>query len=159
MVDPYQVISRMATGVKLTYLKNEDGHFVCPECAVVKTRQNTMHYHMKKHAGVYEHVCECGKAFMHKSGLQQHMLQAHPAPDAIVWDCPCCPHTSKMKANLVIHIGRKHGAGWIPPFTESGCSGCKKTFSSVTAYYYHAVKCFTPPPALAEGLKALYGEG
>lgn len=113
---------------------------------------------MKKHAGVYEHVCECGKEFMHKSGLQQHMLQAHPAPDAVVWDCPCCPHNSKMKANLVIHIGRKHGAGWIPPFAGSdcsGCSGCKKTFSSVTAYYYHAVKCFTAPPALAEGLKAI----
>jgi hypothetical protein len=140
---------------KFTYYKNADGHFVCPECNVVKIRQNTMHYHMKKHTGVYEHVCECGKEFLHKSGLSQHKLQAHPAPDASVWDCPCCNHTSKMKANLMIHIGRKHGSGWIPNFTEAGCSGCKKTFSSVTAYYYHAVKCFTAPNNITEHLKAM----
>lgn len=137
--------------VKLTYYKNADGHFVCPECNVVKTRQNTMHYHMKKHTGIYEHVCDCGKEFLHKSGLRQHMLQAHPAPDAAVWNCPCCDHTSKMKANLVIHIGRKHGAGWIPKASDDGsCSGCKKSFSSVTAYYYHAVKCFQAPSNIAE---------
>ena len=142
--------------IKLSYIKNEDGHFVCPECNVVKTRQNTMHYHMKKHTGVYEHVCEvpgCGKEFLHKSGLQQHTIQAHPTPDATVWSCPYCSHTSKMKANLVIHIGRKHGAGWIPSPSEDGnCTGCKKSFSSVTAYYYHAVKCFTAPPEIAKSL-------
>ena len=142
--------------IKLSYVKNEDGHFVCPECNVVKTRQNTMHYHMKKHTGVYEHVCEvpgCGKEFLHKSGLQQHTIQAHPTPDATIWSCPCCPHTSKMKANLVIHIGRKHGTGWIPTPPEDGnCTGCKKSFSSVTAYFYHAVKCFTAPPEIAKSL-------
>ena len=142
--------------VKLTYYKNADGHFVCPECNVVKTRQNTMHYHMKKHTGIYEHVCDCGKEFLHKSGLRQHMFQAHPAPDAAVWNCPCCDHTSKMKANLVIHIGRKHGTGWIPKASDDGaCSDCKKSFSSVTAYYYHAVKCFQAPSNIAESLTAM----
>jgi len=138
----------------MTYLRNEKGEFVCPDCGEIKQRQNTMFYHMKKHAGVLDHVCTepgCGKAFIQKAGLQQHVMQAHPVEGATVWNCPCCPHSCKMKANLIIHIGRKHGAGWIPP-VGADCSGCKKTFSSATAYYYHAVQCFTAPPDIAEKL-------
>ena len=55
--------------------------------------------------------------------------------------CPCCDHRPKNKANLLIHIGRKHGAGWIPDMGTS-CVGCKKELTSSTAYYYHAVKCY-----------------
>ena len=33
---------------KMTYIRNEQGHYVCPECDVVKVKQNTMHYHMTK---------------------------------------------------------------------------------------------------------------
>jgi uncharacterized C2H2 Zn-finger protein len=131
--------------LKTIYVRNENGNFVCPECGVIKERQNTMFYHMKKHTGVLSHPCTvpgCGKAFVQKSGLQQHVLQAHAAEGAPMLSCPCCPHASKMKANLLIHIGRKHGAGWIPPASDGSCTGCKKEFSSVTAYYYHAVQCF-----------------
>jgi hypothetical protein len=136
----------MTTVTKMTYVRNEKGQFVCPECGDIKERQNTMFYHMKKHAGEMAHICKepgCGKAFIQKSGLQQHAMQAHPIEGAPVWNCPCCDHTCKMKANLIIHIGRKHGEGWIPPPSADGaCTGCKRSFSSVTAYYYHAVQCF-----------------
>ena len=134
------------------YSRNENGEFVCADCGVVKNRQNTMFYHMKKHAGDMTHVCsvpDSGKAFIQKSGLQQHIAQMH-TPGGTVWSCPCCAHTCKMKANLVIHIGRKHGSGWIPPMDSNGCTGCKKQFTSVTAYFYHAVQCFQAPDEIAD---------
>ncbi len=146
------------TTVKMTYLRNEAGAFVCPTCGIVKERQNTMFYHMKKHAGVLDHVCAepgCGKAFIQKAGLQQHMMQAHPAEGATIWNCPCCDHTCKMKANLIIHIGRRHGTGWIPAAEEGICTGCSKQFSSATAYYYHAVQCFDAPENMKAKLAAI----
>jgi hypothetical protein len=140
------------TATKMTYLRNAAGEFVCPDCGITKARQNTMFYHMKKHAGAMSHVCGvCSKGFIQKSGLQQHMIQAHPEAAAAAgckvaeWECPCCDHTAKVKSNLLIHIGRKHGAGWVPPVSVTSactCGGCDKEFSSATAYYYHAVSCF-----------------
>jgi len=137
-----------------TYIRNEKGEFVCPDCGVTKKRQNTMFYHMKMHADDRTHLCTepgCGKAFIQKSGLQQHRMQAHATEGAPTWTCPCCPHTCKMKANLIIHIGRKHGGDWIPAMGADGCVGCKKQYSSATAYYYHAVQCFREqaPPTVA----------
>lgn len=143
-----------------TYVRNEKGEFVCPYegCGVTKARQNTMFYHMKKHAGNMDYVCDvpgCGKSFIQKSGLQQHRLQAHTA-DAPEWSCPCCDHVSRVKSNLLIHVGRMHGAGWIPCSANDGsCTGCKKTFSSATAYYYHAVQCFKAPDEMADKIAML----
>ncbi len=146
---------------KMTYTRNEKGEFVCPYegCGVTKARQNTMFYHMKKHAGNMNYVCDvpgCGKAFIQKSGLQQHVLQAHSG-DAPEWQCPCCDHVARVKSNLMIHVARMHGSGWIPhPGTgESSCTGCKRSFSSATAYYYHAIQCFTPPDYIADKIAML----
>ena len=134
---------------KLSYTKNEIGQFICPDCDKITDRQNTMFYHLKKHAGVKNYPCTesgCQKAFIQKSGLQQHMAQAHPdIVDANnpyanqSWICPSCPHTCRMKSNMTIHIARKHSP-WIPPYSES-CSGCQQGFKSATAYYYHANSC------------------
>jgi hypothetical protein len=103
-----------------------------------------MYYHMKKHVGALDHVCSvpgCGKRFVHKSGLNQHVSQAHAVgePDLA---CPCCDHRCRTKANLLIHVARKHGDGWIPARNGDGCAGCSRTFASDTAYYYHAFQCF-----------------
>jgi len=143
---------------KMTYIRNEDGGFVCPECGEIKARQNTMFYHMKKHSGDARHVCKepgCGKAFIQKSGLQQHMIQTHPIEGQTPsWSCPSegCGHVCRMKANLIIHIGRKHGDDWIPEFNGTSCSGCSRDFASPTAYYYHAVQCFKTPAIFASTL-------
>lgn len=151
--------------VKMTYLRNEKGEFVCPDCGVTKTRQNTMFYHMKKHAGILNHVCGvCSKGFIQKSGLVQHMIQAHPDEAATVGviapelSCPCCDHTCRVKSNLQIHIARKHGCGWVPPVTGAAtCTGCSKAFSSATAYYYHATTCFrgSAPPEISLALDTI----
>jgi len=156
--------------MSMNYIRTPEGHFLCPEpgCGAIKKRQNTMHYHMKKHAGAMTHACEvagCGAAFIQKSGLDQHRAQKHN--DSVAWNCPCCDHASKMKANLIIHIGRKHGSGWIPPLDKSGAcsgcsdstSGCSKTFESATAYYYHAVMCFTAPEEMTDKLALITSSG
>jgi hypothetical protein len=135
-----------ATTTKTVYVRNEAGEFVCPHCGETKARQNTMFYHMKKHTGDMKYVCSvpgCDKRFIQKSGLTQHMAQAHPVglPE---WGCPCCDHTCRMKANMAIHIARMHGAG-VPPAASAGateCVVCDRTFASATAYYYHASACF-----------------
>jgi KRAB domain-containing zinc finger protein len=150
----------METKGKTLYLKNEKGEFVCPHCGETKARQNTMFYHIKRHEGVKKYACsDCDKTFVQKSGLDQHRLQAHTKEgDAPIWACPCCDHTSRVKSNLLIHIGRKHGEGWITPVAGAGacaCEGCKRDFASATAYFYHAVQCFTPPDTIAEALAAL----
>lgn len=130
------------------YIMNAAGLYVCPHCGETKARQNTMFYHIKKHTGALDYPCTetgCGKAFVQKSGLTQHRLQAHPTVDRALWNCPACDHTCPVKANMIIHIGRMHGAPRIPGVATSGCvdcSGCAKTLASPTAYYYHAVACF-----------------
>lgn len=149
----------MTANAKYVYTKNEKGEFVCPHCGETKKRQNTMFYHMKKHAGDFTHTCTlCQKGFIQKSGLVQHMLQVHPeaADGATTWKCPCCDHSCAIKSNLLIHVARRHGTGWIPPATnDCSCSGCKKEFSSATAYYYHAACCFPAPATLSEKVAPL----
>lgn len=149
----------MTANAKYVYTKNEKGEFVCPHCGETKKRQNTMFYHMKKHAGDFTHSCTlCQKGFIQKSGLVQHMLQVHPeaADGATTWKCPCCDHSCAIKSNLLIHVARRHGTGWIPPAADGcSCSGCKKEFSSATAYYYHAACCFPAPATLYEKVAPL----
>jgi hypothetical protein len=76
------------------------------------------------------------------------------APAVAMFECPCCTHTAKTKANMITHIGRKHGVGWIPAPEElcAGgpieCSKCEKHLGSRTAYYYHAVSCFSVPSTI-----------
>jgi hypothetical protein len=161
------VETKTVPATKMTYLRNEAGEFVCPDCGITKKRQNTMFYHMKKHTGEMPHTCTvCSKGFIQKSGLQQHMVQAHPEAAAAAgcavmeFACPCCDHSCRVKSNLYIHIARKHGSGWVP--TASGepvCTRCAKGFSSATAYYYHAVTCFAndAPSVIVKSLDALLG--
>jgi hypothetical protein len=143
------------------YIKNDAGLFVCPDCGETKKRQNTMFYHMKKHTGNYDYPCKeagCDKAFIQKSGLEQHMMQVHRKEKGVQWSCPCCDHTCTMKNNMMIHIGRKHGSGWIPEAetkVECLCNGCATVFNSDTAYYYHAISCFEAPADIAEKLALL----
>ena len=135
---------------KSKYIRNESGHFTCPHCDKVTERQNTMFYHLKKHAGDLSYRCTeagCDRAFIQKSGLQQHVAQAHPDvtdksnPYANhMYTCleENCDHACRMKENLMIHIARKHSP-WIPAYT--GSCLCLKSFASATAYYYHATSC------------------
>jgi hypothetical protein len=138
------------TTMEIPYLPAATGGYICPHCGETKARKNTMFYHIKKHIGALDYVCSepgCGKAFVQKSGLEQHRLHAHTEAGAATWGCPCCAHTALTKANMLIHIGRIHGAPWIPTMGSGACDcpGCAKSLASVTAYYYHAMSCFKVP--------------
>ena len=125
------------------YVRNAAGDLVCPTCGVTKKRHNTMFYHMKKHSGEKKYVCtECDAGFVQKSGLDQHCMLAHSSVQTN-WLCPCCTHVCSNKYNMLIHIGRRHGEGWIPPLPTNGeCLGCHRSYASATAYAYHATCCF-----------------
>ncbi len=147
----------MSTGSK--YIKNADGHFVCPDCGKVTEKQNTMYYHIKKnHAKDLPFECKkcegCPR-FLQKSSYLHHLATIHP-DDAdcesgsnpyagVSYTCPCgdCDHSTHTKANLLIHYARSHCKAWIPSFSKSAsaCSGCKKEFNSSSAYLYHAIGC------------------
>lgn len=139
------------------YIRNADGHYVCPHCPKVCEKQNTMYYHMKKnHENDLKYECklctDCPK-FMQKSGFLHHLATVHPDnphpgeeknPYASVkHDCPECDHTTHTKSNLLIHYARTHCKTWIPTYSKTDpCPGCRKTFASSSAYLYHAIGCF-----------------
>jgi hypothetical protein len=60
----------------------------------------------------------------------------------ISYKCPCCPHSTRTKANALVHYARLHAEGWIPTYEkEKGCTQCAKTFGSIAAYLYHCTGC------------------
>lgn len=131
------------------YVKNEKGWFVCPSCNVVKQKQNTMYYHMKKHEGKLPYECNiCKKDFIQKTSLELHMLSKHKDKNVKKIDsfrCPFegCEFEALTKANRRIHCLRKHFKNEIIQILEENntCGCCKNSFLSNTSFYYHALDC------------------
>ena len=148
----------MSTGSK--YVKNADGHFVCPDCGKVTEKQNTMYYHIKKNH-TNDMPFKCDKCvgtprFLQKSAYLHHCAQIHPTTTTtetdketnpyvgVSFSCPAagCDHSTHTKANILIHYARTHCKEWIPAYSKSAtCAGCSKTFASSSAYLYHALNC------------------
>lgn len=137
-----------------TYQKNEEGLFVCPDCGVTKNRQNSMHYHMKKHLEELQHVCKsCKKGFLQKQTLDLHIRSKHPELVDTVnkkHSCPFddCKFHALTKGNLVIHVLRLHfqeEIGEIMIYDQerkvTTCYECEKEFSSSCGFYYHCKGC------------------
>lgn len=147
------------------YIKNENGSFVCPHCSIVKERQNTMYYHMKKkHEGKLPYECSiCKKDFIQKTSLELHMLSKHKDDKVVpkMFKCadPNCKFESLTKANCRIHCLRKHFKDEIYQILEenNSCSVCKESFRSGSAFYYHAANCIktndSSKKAILENLK------
>jgi len=145
---------------KTKYIRNADGHFVCPHCGEIKEKQNTMYYHIKKnHDEDLPFVCKkCDDSprFLQKTAYLHHLAAIHPEcptednevnPYAgVEYACPFtgCSHKTHTKANTLIHFARNHSKSWIPSFSKDDggkCSGCAKDFASSSAYLYHSVTC------------------
>jgi hypothetical protein len=133
------------------YKKNEAGHYVCGICGEVKERQNTMHYHLKKHEGTMPHECsQCHKRFYQKYALDDHMKTRHPAkPDEVAsLACPFgdCDQKFHKKLHLRVHIARNHVREmvdkWIKKQADTGhytCTCCNSDYKSHPAILYHVM--------------------
>ena len=141
--------STRSHGMVLEYQRNANGDYVCPHCGKVvpKDKQNTMHYHLKKHTGDLPHECNtCGKKFAQKQSLELHIQWSHQnKDDQEIFECPVagCGFTATTWANRRIHFLRKHCKNEISTIRDENnvCKGCKKHFNSSTAFIYHAGGC------------------
>ncbi len=135
-----------------TYIKNDDGNFVCPYCGDIKKRQNTMLYHMDKCAGKLPHQCgQCKKAFVQKRELQLHILKWHPEPTAASIDICCpfdgCTFKNSQKGNVRTHCMRMHVSEYMDGILIKdidgtwNCSMCGICCQSAPKFYYHLYKC------------------
>ena len=124
---------------KMTYIRNEQGHYVCPECDVVKVKQNTMHYHMTKcrlkNKPVEErptHTCEFCVAslpFLTAEALSLHLARmagrsGHPEMDHIKdVECPFedCDFHDINKGNVRASLLANGAALWWRLLREFAC--------------------------------------
>lgn len=143
----------------IKYIKNEEGHFVCPHCNVTKKNQNTMHYHIRKHEEQVSHTCKvCKKGFLQKQTLELHMKSRHAdylkeqGSEAKKIQCPFddCTFSALTKGNCIIHCLRIHFQDEIKKimtFDDENktynCEECAKEFNSSCAFYYHCKGCLT----------------
>ncbi len=133
------------------YIKDENGHFLCPHCGVTKENQNTMYYHMQRHEGRLPHECGiCKKGFIQKTELQLHTLKYHPVDEAPAKTaCPIdgCDFADYRKGNVRTHLMRKHAAPLLEEIisrTAAGnwhCACCEATIGSAAGFYYHLYGC------------------
>lgn len=136
---------RLTHSMVLEYSRNENGDFVCEFCGkiVPKEKQNTMHYHLKKHTGDLPHECDkCDKKFAQKQSLDLHIMMSHTGDRN--FECPIkgCGFKACTWANRRIHFLRKHCKEEIEKIQDGHrCRICQKEFNSSTAFYYHAGSC------------------
>lgn len=136
------------------YQKNDNGDFVCPDCGVIKRRQNSMHYHMKKHQEERNHVCTvCQKGFLQKQTLDLHIRSKHPElleKETKKFQCPFenCTFSAMAKGNCIIHCYRVHFLEdmklLMKPHADTKeitCTACDIKFQSSCSFYYHCKKC------------------
>ena len=130
------------------YVKNDKGDYVCQTCNVVKTRANTMFYHMKKHDNNYPFECNvCKSKFMQKNSLELHLLARHSTKEdkKDIYKCVFtnCSFSSLTKANRRIHSLRKHFREELNEILGENfkCISCKNKYESPEAFNYHAIKC------------------
>ena len=152
---------------KMTYIRNEQGHYVCPDCGVTQVKQNTMHYHMnkgrQKSKPVEErqtHLCEhCVESppFLTPDALTMHLARmagrsGHPEMDNVKEvECPFdgCDFHDVNKGNVRMHCMRKHLAKEVKALLERNgdnqpvCTNCQTTFKSLGSFYYHSIGCVT----------------
>jgi len=133
-----------------------DGIYTCKECGKTTTYASTMHYHIaSRHIKEKPYNCsDCKKGFVQRSLYEKHLAVAHSDTTrnryvGVYYQCSGCSHTSTTKGNCLIHYTRTH-ASWIPAYKkDSECTGCKKIFTSSTAYLYHAINCFPIPELIS----------
>ena len=153
---------------KMVYIRNEQGHYVCPVCDTVKVKQNTMHYHMikcqLKRTPIEDrpsHACEfCVAAppFLTADALGLHLARmsnrsGHPDIDVKDIECPFneCTFHDMNRGNVRTHCMRKHLTREVKALLERNennqvvCTNCHVIFKSLGSFYYHSIGCVSLP--------------
>jgi hypothetical protein len=135
------------------YMKNAEGHFVCPHCGETKEKQNTMFYHMQTHEGKLPYECNvCKKGFVQKQELLLHKQRRHAqelkgSADVVVCPFDDCDFEDIRKGNVRIHCIRIHGRDYISNDmikrvgTQWSCGLCDYNCGSQAGLYYHLSSC------------------
>jgi hypothetical protein len=135
------------------YLKNDMGHFVCPNCGIIKERQNTMHYHMKRCTGNGHKCAHCNSEFIQQHSLDIHIQTEHPDKvERPVQEhyCPFdgCRYKCLSKGNTRVHYLRNHCKDLVQTLLNDvnndkilKCNSCNETFGSQPAFIYHTPYC------------------
>jgi hypothetical protein len=127
------------------YNKNENGLYVCKVCGATKEKQNTMHYHMKRHEGIKSHQCQhCTESFYQKIELTNHIKIIHNKEEPSI-QCPfTCNYSFHTKAQCSIHIARTHLSQYSKTSMQHNtetktytCLLCNKIFKSHPSILYH----------------------
>ncbi len=136
---------------RLIYIKNENGHFVCPHCGQVREKQNTMYYHMLTHNGKLPYECSiCEKGFTQKQELTLHMQRRHPEEAQEEKPLICCPFpncnfSDVRKGNVKTHCMRKHAQKYTKELIDTTdgyhCNTCEFESRSAAGIYYHLSTC------------------
>lgn len=105
--------------------------FNCNVCSFTTQRRVNYNYHMKRHLGTKDAVCEkCSKAFVLKRDLYKHM-QTHGEENR--FQCDQCPKTFKTR-----HILNKHKSYHRDPQYE--CPVCQKPYRQLPTMRQHVQK-------------------
>ena len=153
------------TTMVFEYKKNENNKYVCSVCGAIKDKQNTMHYHMKRHEGTKAHECnQCDQSFYQKIELDNHVKIIHEKEEASIqcpFNCKCAFHT---KAQCRIHLARTH----LQEYTKKSCELhtstskniytcliCNKECNSHPSILYHIIGHAKTDPVYSTMLQSL----
>jgi uncharacterized C2H2 Zn-finger protein len=138
---------RHANTMVFEYKKNDSGLYVCGICGETKEKQNTMHYHMKRHEGTKSHKCEhCLESFYQKIELTNHIKIIHKKEGPSI-HCPSCDAAFHTKAQCSIHVARLHLQDYTKKSMQPNadatktytCLICNKICNSHPSILYHMI--------------------